>query len=45
MVLVPPMLVARLVLGVHYPSDVLAGTALGGLVALAARRLSKRDTP
>ncbi|GEE00440.1 phosphatase PAP2 family protein [Gordonia spumicola] len=32
-VIVPPMLVSRLVLGVHYPSDVTAGALVGALTA------------
>ena len=35
-VLVPPMALSRLVLGVHYPSDVAAGALLGAGVAAAA---------
>jgi membrane-associated phospholipid phosphatase len=37
-VVVPPMLASRLVLGVHYPTDVLAGSALGAVVGGLVRR-------
>jgi membrane-associated phospholipid phosphatase len=40
--LVPPMLLSRMVLGVHFPSDVLAGSALGAAVAMLTRRLGRR---
>jgi membrane-associated phospholipid phosphatase len=41
--LVPPMLVSRMVLGVHYPSDVVAGSVLGAAIGgVVRRRLSRR---
>lgn len=40
LVVVPAMAVSRLVLGVHYPTDVLAGAAVGAAVAKAAARFA-----
>ena len=37
-VLVPPMALSRILLGVHYPSDVAFGIALGAVVAAIASR-------
>jgi membrane-associated phospholipid phosphatase len=34
--LVPPMALSRVLLGVHYPSDVATGVAVGAAVAAAA---------
>ncbi|KUI26460.1 hypothetical protein AU196_17010 [Mycobacterium sp. IS-1742] len=41
-VLVPPMALSRLVLGVHYPSDVMTGVAVGAVVAEATARVAGR---
>jgi membrane-associated phospholipid phosphatase len=42
-VLVPPMALSRLILGVHYPSDVLTGVAVGTIVAKTVGVVSDRN--
>jgi membrane-associated phospholipid phosphatase len=41
-IVVPPMAVSRMVLGVHYPSDVAAGVAVGAAVATMISRGSEQ---
>jgi membrane-associated phospholipid phosphatase len=41
-VIVPPMMVSRLVLGVHYPTDVVAGATLGAVVGGLVRRVIRK---
>jgi membrane-associated phospholipid phosphatase len=42
--LVPPMALSRLVLGVHYLSDVLTGVVVGTAVAKAVGTVADRAT-
>lgn len=42
-VLVPPMALSRLVLGVHYPSDVLTGVVVGAVVARTVGAVADRE--
>ncbi|MDI3313164.1 MAG: phosphatase PAP2 family protein [Mycobacterium sp.] len=42
-VLVPPMALSRMLLGVHYPSDVAGGVAVGAAVAALTARVDGRE--
>jgi membrane-associated phospholipid phosphatase len=42
--LVPPMALSRVLLGVHYPSDVFTGVVVGAAVAAVAARIDGRLT-
>jgi len=42
-IIVPPMMLSRLVLGVHYPTDVAAGAALGAASAAAVIAYENRS--
>jgi membrane-associated phospholipid phosphatase len=42
-VLIPPMALSRLVLGVHYPSDVVTGVVVGTVVAKAVGAVADRE--
>jgi membrane-associated phospholipid phosphatase len=42
LMLVPPMALSRLVLGVHYPSDVLTGVAVGAVIAKTVGAVADR---
>lgn len=41
-VLIPPMVLSRMVLGVHYPSDVATGVVVGAVVAKVTERVADR---
>jgi membrane-associated phospholipid phosphatase len=41
-ILIPPMALSRLVLGVHYPSDVLTGVAVGAVIAKTVGAVADR---
>ncbi|MFZ0902856.1 MAG: phosphatase PAP2 family protein, partial [Mycobacterium sp.] len=43
--LVPPMALSRVLLGVHYPSDVATGVVVGAAVAAVAARIDGRLKP
>lgn len=42
-VAVPPMALSRMLLGVHYPSDVAAGVVVGAAVAAVAARVAANE--